>query len=262
MLTLQRGSTTCGITELVRATYCVWPGCTTLHQTTAMSRHCKALGTTPSQKDSCDLKFVDAYSVVRSHGRASIPQCQTRTWPKQGEERVTSGAIALGRGLRQLQALGKAWTPRWAVDRCRAQRLADTRRNEPRPNQVVNGQVTILLWRIRQTQHHDAPAAWPRPPMVDLVWLVFLSPSSAQGGLRSGPAWLSPPACQICHDDEDSMRSCRRNLARPISGRARGVHPPSQTPHPWRTTAGYSRVRIGTSGGAGRSGARGGTVYY
>lgn len=42
-------------------------------------------------------------------------------------------------------------------------------------------------------------------PMVDVVWLVLLSPFSGCG------LGLAGSGCQICHD-EDSMRSCRRTL--------------------------------------------------
>lgn len=49
-------------------------------------------------------------------------------------------------------------------------------------------------------------------PMVDVVWLVFLSPFSGCG------LGLAGSGCQICHDAEDSMRSLPSNLARPISG--------------------------------------------
>lgn len=57
-------------------------------------------------------------------------------------------------------------------------------------------------------------SGWPRPPMVDLVWLVLLSPFSGCG------LGLAGSGCQICHDDEDSMRSCRRTLrGRSVGGR-------------------------------------------
>lgn len=54
--------------------------------------------------------------------------------------------------------------------------------------------------------------------VVDVVWLVFLTPFSGCG------LGLAGSGCQICH--EDSMRSCRRTLR----GRSEvdgSVHPPA-----------------------------------
>ena len=62
-------------------------------------------------------------------------------------------------------------------------------------------------------------------PMVDVVWLVFLSPFSGCG------LGLAGSGCQICHD-EDSMRSCRRTL--------RGRSVVGACVHPLPTTARYS----------------------
>ena len=75
-------------------------------------------------------------------------------------------------------------------------------------------------------------------PMVDVVWLVFLSPFSGCG------LGLAGSGCQICHD-EDSMRSCRRTLR----GRSVGGWKRASPAHDRKVLASTGRY-IGLQNGA------------
>lgn len=125
----------------------------------------------------------------------------------------------------------------------------------PPPDRVVNGQVKILLWRIRQTQHHHAPARGQGPRWstwcglssclhpVDAVWAL---PGSARLPVKSAMMMRVPcvPVVEPCQADQWA------------GGLARGCAPTEMT-------ARYSRVRIGTSGcRTERSPRRHGVLWY